>query len=359
MSLPPDWTRYETDDGKEYFHNSVTNMTQWDAPKKVDPLAFIDSGGTSDVFQYQPSAVDLSAPTVPAYAASAPTGSMVEMQQRAASPTSETVSLNAGAAPIGAIGSGGGGAAGAGAGGGGGGSFMGSLGGLVAGAAMTAVAGAAAGQAAAGGDAGAGGCSGFLLERAQQLFDVSTNDVIQRLRMVVPLKPPDGAKEDLKSRPDFYGPFWIATTAVLFLAATGNFARLIQAGDHRAFQPDYSLVSVAATMIYGTLGVLPAAARGAIFFAGDEGSTVDLRQIVCVCGYSMAPMIPVSMLCLIPLASLRWLLTLLGAALSLYFLHTHLLTDIQVTAPTPKLILTAAPCVTVATIFLVYRVHFF
>jgi len=177
--------------------------------------------------------------------------------------------------------------------------------------------------------------------------------------MVVPLKPPDGAKEDMKDRPDFYGPFWIATTAVLFLAATGNFARLIQAGDHRAFQPDYGLVSLAATMIYGTLGALPAVARGAIFFAGDGGGTVSLQQIVCVCGYSMAPMIPVSMLCLIPLDGLRWLLTLLGTAMSLYFLHGHLLTDINVTAPTPKLILTAAPCVTVATIFLVYRLHFF
>lgn len=342
MDLPPNWTRYETDEGKEYFHNSVTNETQWDRPK-ADPGV----GDTADVFQYQPSSFDLSS-TSPGFG-DVPTGGMVEMSSTQEAGGSPTVSLGNQAAAPGGRGSGGSS--------GGGGSIMGSLGGLVTGAAISAMSGSS-GEA-SGGESG-GGCSGYMLEKAQQLFDVSTTDVVQRLRMVViPTKPPDGAKEDLKNRPDFYGPFWVATTAVLFFAATGNFARLIALGSHHAFKPDYGLVSLAACMIYGSLILLPAAARGALFFSGEEANAIDFRQIVCVCGYAMTPMIPVSLLCLIPLAGIRWLVTLLGIASSLYFLHSHLLAELEITAPGPKMTLTVGPPACMAIIFLVYRVHFF
>ena len=50
MDLPPNWTRYETDEGKEYFHNTVTNVTQWDRPGW--------SGSTADTL-YNPTLADL------------------------------------------------------------------------------------------------------------------------------------------------------------------------------------------------------------------------------------------------------------------------------------------------------------
>jgi len=138
----------------------------------------------------------------------------------------------------------------------------------------------------------------------------------------------DGRAE-LRSRPDFYGPYWVATTAVLFFAATGNFARLVEGGQAN-FKPDYGLVSIAATMIYGSLILLPAAARAAIMFSGEEAVNIDFRQLVCVCGYAMAPMIPVSLLCLIPMGGVRWLLTFIGIGMSLHFLNGNLLANLQV-----------------------------
>merc|ERR1719160_1036814 len=70
------------------------------------------------------------------------------------------------------------------------------------------------------GAAPGGGIFGTVLAHAQTLFDVSTEDVVKRMKLALwPFKN-DGPCTDFRSRPDFYGPFWIATTAVLFLAAT-------------------------------------------------------------------------------------------------------------------------------------------
>uniref|UniRef100_A0A7S1LXJ8 WW domain-containing protein n=1 Tax=Alexandrium catenella TaxID=2925 RepID=A0A7S1LXJ8_ALECA len=57
-TLPPNWKSYFTAEGKEYFHNAITNVTQWDRP--ASELPAFDSG-MSDVFQYKPSASELEA----------------------------------------------------------------------------------------------------------------------------------------------------------------------------------------------------------------------------------------------------------------------------------------------------------
>merc|ERR1719158_922698 len=96
------------------------------------------------------------------------------------------------------------------------------------------------------GGAAASGMLGSALNYAQQLFDVSTDDVVKRLRLaLVPYPLPDGQNNEFRTRPDFWGPFWVATTAVFFLAATGNFARLVEQGDSKKFKADYGLVSLA------------------------------------------------------------------------------------------------------------------
>lgn len=350
--LPPNWTRYTTDDGKEYFHNAVTMTTQWDRP--VEDMLPLD-GGAAEVFQYKPTATDLESPK-----RDNPQQDVLLMpmnQQGSAAKISgsngqemvdsEMVSLTA--APSGQIGSGNSNNAGGGFG------FVGSA---VANAAVASVSAMSQGEA----GTEIPGIASWMLTYMQRLFDVSTDDVVQRLRLVLlPYPPPPGggATEDLKIRPDFYGPFWIATTAVLFLAATGNFARLVEVGDHANFKADYGLVSLAAIMIYGCLLAVPLVARVSLFISGEEASNVDFKQIVCVCGYSLAPSIPVSILCVIPLNTIRWLVVLAGLAMSLLFLRGHLWADLVIRTPWLKYILIGTPCLGQVIIFFVYRMHFF
>jgi hypothetical protein len=211
------------------------------------------------------------------------------------------------------------------------------------------------------GNAAASGWAGSALAYAQTLFDVSTDDVVKRLKLALVPRPSqvDGSQNDFRAKPDFWGPFWIATTAVFFLAATGNFARLLEVGDNAQFKADYGLVSVAAAMIYGALIAVPLITRASLYFSGQEATSINFRQMICVYGYSLAPAIPVSVLCLLPFSFLRWILILIGLVISLVFIRGNLWTDLSVEAPSLKWTMIVMLVGVQATIFLVYRIHFF
>lgn len=340
-ALPPNWTAYNADDGKEYYHNAVTNVTQWDKPEwsgaaRLPESMSFDESSTSQVYQYKPDLdlggaggldshmVEMNSSVSSSEPAGKMTGGIIPQME------AETVSLNS-AAPGGTMSS-----------------FGGAVGGVIS--AATADDGGAA----------ASGMTDRALAYAQTLFDVSTDDVVKRLRLaLVPYPLPDGVNNEFRTRPDFWGPFWVATTAVFFLAATGNFARLLEQGDSKKFKADYGLVSIAATMIYGALIAVPLVTRAILYFTGQEANTINFRQMICVYGYSLAPAIPVSVLCLLPFGGLRWIMVFLGLALSLVFIRGNLWTDIAVEAPSLKWGMIGMVIVAQATIFFVYRVHFF
>lgn len=301
-----------------------------------------DESSTSQVYQYKPSDLDLGTTSV----TPALDSTMVEMLSSTSTVEpagkmtggalpqmdSETVSLNAPGGSVSNAGFGG----------------FGGVGSVMA--AATADDGGAA----------ASGMMGSLLNYAQQLFDVSTDDVTKRLRLaLVPYPLPDGQSNEFRARPDFWGPFWVATTAVFFLAATGNFARLLEQTDSKQFKADYGLVSIAAAMIYGALLAVPAVTRASLYFSGQEADAINFRQMICVYGYSLAPTIPISILCLLPMDGLRWLLIFVGLALSLVFIRGNLWTDISVEAPSLKWTMIGMVILAQATIFFTYRVKFF
>lgn len=363
MSLPPNWTRHVTDDGKEYFHNTSTQVTQWDRPQGGSShdlgLAGLFDSAPSDVFQYKPTAAELEQSPLTAASGSSHLGpqksqGLFDLTSDGfgqAGGEQELVSMRA---PTGHIGeparsspinvpSGG---------------LGGFAAGFAAGVAATAVRGADGAE--------SGGLQVWLLALVQSLFDVSTQDVVSRLKLVlVPYpRPPQNSEtaEELKARPDFYGPFWVATTAVLFLAATANFARLLESADHKIFKADYGLVGVAASVIYGGLLAVPLLLRAAFFFSGEVVEGFDFRQVVCVCGYALAPSIPVSILCVLPLHGFRSLAVCLGLGLSLLFLYDHMMRDIisKLTLQSwMKGALLAVPVLAQVLVFGVYRFKFF
>lgn len=346
MALPPNWAKYTTEDGKEYFHNSVLNKTQWEKPEwngqVPESLSF--HSGTSDVYRPSMSELELhpradgSESRTVGIAPLEPAGTA----QGGKVPTSdEAVALRE--APGGRIRPSEPGT-----------SFGGFGQSLVSGMLSAA-------SEEDGGDAHVSGMAGSALAYAQQLFDVSSDDVVKRLRMsLLPFYyARNGVGSDFRSRPDFWGPFWVATTAILFLAATGNFARLLVMEDRGICKADYGLVSLGATMIYGFLVGVPLLTRVALYVSGYDGDTINFRQMICVYGYSLAPIIPASVLCMIPVEIIRWLAVLAGLGTSLAFIRVHLWTDIMIEAPSLKWKMVALFCSAQAAIFLVYRVHFF
>jgi len=203
------------------------------------------------------------------------------------------------------------------------------------------------------------GVAGWALQQAQPYFAVSSDDVIRRVRLAMMPYPQTGAAfnatNEFRERPDFWGPFWVATTAVLCLAATGNFARLLADSD---FEADYGLVVLAASLVYGCLAGVPLVAKVALYFGGGQGDHINFRQIICVYGYSLTPAIPMSVACMLPLWITRWLSVLAGLFISLAFIRGNLWTDLVIEAPSLKLKLFGLFVAAQATIFLVYRFHF-
>merc|ERR1719343_628348 len=108
-------------------------------------------------------------------------------------------------------------------------------------------------------------------------------------------------------------------------------------------------------MIYGCLVAVPVLARCVLYVTGSDATTINFRQMICVYGYSLTPIIPVSLLCLIPWAFFRWLAILAGLVASLVFMQTHLLSDLSIEAPSLKWKVGGLMAAAQATIFIVYR----
>lgn len=346
MSLPPNWSKYTTDEGKEYYHNSSTNQTQWEKPEwstgAPESLSFHSQ--SSEVYRPTVSDLDLHDRATAGGGHLVPLGSGHEaIGGKLATTEADTVSLRQ--APGGVMDSADPAAGGA--------PTSNNLRGF----------GSMLASAAAGSEEGAAGVQGWagsMLSYAQQMFDVSSEDVVKRLKLaLVPFQGLDAAAPDFRTRPDFYGPFWVATTAVLFLAATGNFARLLETEDETTFKSDYSLVSVAASMVYGLLVGVPLATRLGLYCSGQSVDSINFKQVICVYGYSLTPMIPMSVICLIPLSIFRWLAVLAGLGISLVFLWGTLSADLAVEAPSLKWKVLGLFAAAQVTIFLVYRVYFF
>eukprot|EP00931_Biecheleriopsis_adriatica_P022746 TRINITY_DN14533_c0_g1_i3.p1 TRINITY_DN14533_c0_g1~~TRINITY_DN14533_c0_g1_i3.p1 ORF type:complete len:355 (+),score=62.86 TRINITY_DN14533_c0_g1_i3:137-1201(+) len=351
MSLPPNWNKYTTDDGKEYYHDSATNTTQWERPAWAGsgiPESLSFHSQSSDVYRPNVSDLDLNERQSDVEGRTVPmsTGQGVDVGSEARGgklPTVEAETVSLGSVPTGSMDSRAGSSTGASP------SFLG-LGSMLA-------------SAAAGSEesaAGVQGWAGGMLTYAQSLFDISSDEVLQRLKLaLVPFKGQEDASRDFRTRPDFYGPFWVATTAVLFLAGTGNFARLLEMKDESSFKADYSLVSVAATMIYGLLVGVPLIIRMGLWWSGLEVDSINFKQVICVYGYSLTPTVPMSIVCLVPIALVRWLAVMLGLGASLTFIRDTLWTDLAVEAPSLKWKVVGVFCTAQATVFLVYRIYFF
>jgi len=153
------------------------------------------------------------------------------------------------------------------------------------------------------------------IEYYQFLFNVNTVQVAHRiLRALVPFPPK--FFEIIHQNPDFYGPFWTATTLVFMLAVTGNVASYLNSyrtGQAATWTFDIEALSVAAGCIYGYLIVIPLILWGVSKYYKLE---LQLLDILCIYGYSFFIYLPVSVLCILPFDYVRWALVAFGGLLS-------------------------------------------
>ncbi|CAH3171838.1 unnamed protein product [Porites lobata] len=156
----------------------------------------------------------------------------------------------------------------------------------------------------------------WTFEYYQTFFDVDTYQVLRRIiGSMVPVYSKNYLVSFIRPNPDLYGPFWVCATLVFTTAITGNLASyLVSAGDHE-WVYDFHKVTFAAVAIFSYAFLVPTALWGVLLWRKSNAG-YSFLEILCVYGYSLFIYIPISVLWVVPLEWLRWLLVMLGMALS-------------------------------------------
>ncbi|KAI0278719.1 hypothetical protein BGY98DRAFT_972762, partial [Russula aff. rugulosa BPL654] len=166
----------------------------------------------------------------------------------------------------------------------------------------------------------AGNASFWNIDYYQHHFDVDTKTVI--FRCINTLNPfsPTYTSAHLTPAPDLYGPFWTLTTLIFFLFVTSSLAHsIVSYLSSDPVEYDFALLSTAVGLVYAYGIGVPVMLWVALHYAGISENW-PMVEAMTVWGYAMFVWIPVSILCIIPIALLRWVLSGIGFAVSGYFL---------------------------------------
>jgi protein YIPF1/2 len=141
----------------------------------------------------------------------------------------------------------------------------------------------------------------WSIEYYTQFFDVDTKQVLDRCWAAIFPKTP--FLDVLGGNPDLYGnnagfrvvtlgPFWISSTTIIILYFSSTLAGYLAARHlDTKYYYDFTLLTAAAGLMYGYIGVIPAILWVAMKWYGCEPS---LLEILCLYGYGgMIVWIPV------------------------------------------------------------------
>ncbi|KAK9723073.1 hypothetical protein K7432_002180 [Basidiobolus ranarum] len=167
----------------------------------------------------------------------------------------------------------------------------------------------------------------------KQYFNVDTNQVSERMiQSLIPLK--SNFLEVLGDNPDLYGPFWVATTVIFTMFITSSLAESIASYiNEEPHAYDFVSLWFGTVTIYSYVFFASLAVWGATKYFGCQPVFLEILNIY---GYGMTIWIPVSFLSVIPNNTLRWILTIIGFAISGYFMckniyHIILRSDAKIT----------------------------
>lgn len=113
----------------------------------------------------------------------------------------------------------------------------------------------------------------FSLRFYQDLFDVNTDEVINRIKWsMVPNPRVNYLQNYIRNKPDLYGPFWICVTLVFTIAASGNLAEYLQTAAARNYhwKYDFHAITAAGTVIFCYAWLLPVILWAILHLYGNE-----------------------------------------------------------------------------------------
>jgi len=159
-----------------------------------------------------------------------------------------------------------------------------------------------------------------------KLFDVDTEEITDRLKWSLFPRldhTSSFAKKKIKPKPDLYGPFWICVTLVFSVAIAGNVSSYFQykitkdnGGSHWHY--DFHKVTLSAVIVFLYAALLPSGVFTALWSNApkDSSSKPCFTELVCIVGYSLASLVPISILWLIQVSIVQWSLVIVSFFLS-------------------------------------------
>lgn len=149
-------------------------------------------------------------------------------------------------------------------------------------------------------------------------FDVTTDDLKQRLAMAAMADAT--FLEKLNGRLDFYGPAWLSITIAVLLFTISSATKRIFS--HAGEVIDLHLLTTGIVEMLFFTSFQTAFAWG--FFRWRSIDGVKLGEMAALCGYSLTPLIPALLLCLIPLSLIQWAAFMAAVGVSGLFIQRNL-----------------------------------
>ncbi|KAI0311083.1 Yip1-domain-containing protein [Amylostereum chailletii] len=208
-----------------------------------------------------------------------------------------------------------------------------------------------------------GPASVWSIDYYQSFFDVDTKTVLFRCLNTLNPFSPTYTSAHLNPSPDLYGPFWSLTTLIFSLFITSSLASSI--ASYLSSEPinyDFELLSVAVGLVYAYGIGVPVVLWGVLRYwsvVGHGGEGWGVVEALGVWGYAMFVWIPVSILCIIPVAIVRWVLTGVAFGLSGYFLVANVYPILASADHKSARLLIVVVAVLHAAVALVFKVEFF
>ena len=174
------------------------------------------------------------------------------------------------------------------------------------------------------------------LEKIGKYFNVELSDLKMKLKgAIIPFNK--SFYQSIEINSDLYGPFWILTSIIFLITVVGNFSSYLNAEDKEKYAFNYNHVPHAVFIFYGFGFGVPFILWiiSKLIFKID----IDLLTNMCIYGYSYTILIPILLICMIPIKLVRTLALIYFLVHSCIFLFYNMILIIQQKAPKTRYII--------------------